>query len=88
MGGFVATHHSKEPFRCGLFACYEAFGAELVESVSIHPLTCRCRRVLELTIPVSASTCRDRVSTAMTCVDLSFHGQYFLQFAVDTSSQE
>lgn len=29
VGGFVSAHHGEEPFRCGLFACYEAFGAEL-----------------------------------------------------------
>ena len=40
------------------------------------------------TMPVSGSICRDNVSTAMTCVDLSFQGQYLRQLAVDTSSQE
>jgi hypothetical protein len=39
-------------------------------------------------IPVEESTVRERVSTAMTWVDLSFHGQYFRQLAVLTSSQE
>jgi hypothetical protein len=39
-------------------------------------------------MPVSGSTVRDSVSVAMTCVDLSFHGQYFRQFAVETSSHE
>jgi hypothetical protein len=39
-------------------------------------------------MPVSGSTCREIVSTDMTCVDLSFHGQYFRQLAVDTSSHE
>lgn len=42
----------------------------------------------KLTMPVAGSTCRARVSTAITCVLLSFHGQYFLQFAVETSSHE
>lgn len=41
-----------------------------------------------LTMPVDGSTWRDRVSTAMTCVVLSFQGLYFLQLAVDTSSHE
>lgn len=40
------------------------------------------------TIPVGASTDRDKVSTATTWVDLLFHGQYLRQFAVDTSFQE
>lgn len=29
VGGFLSAHHGEEPFRCGLFACYESFGAEL-----------------------------------------------------------
>lgn len=37
MRGIVSTHHGEEPFRRGLFACYESFGAELGVSVSIHP---------------------------------------------------
>lgn len=37
---------------------------------------------------VDGSRVRERVSTAMTCVDWSFQGQYFLQLAVETSSQE
>jgi len=41
-----------------------------------------------LTMPVDGSTFRDNVSTAITCVVLSFHGQYFRQLAVDTSSHE
>lgn len=41
-----------------------------------------------LTTPVDESTDLDNVSTATTCVDLSFHGQYLRQFAVETSSQE
>jgi hypothetical protein len=39
-------------------------------------------------MPVAGSTSRESVSTAMTCVDLSFHGQYLRQLAVDTSSHE
>ena len=39
------------------------------------------------TMPVHGSTDRDNVSTAITCVDLSFQGQYFRQFAVETSAQ-
>ena len=39
-------------------------------------------------MPVFVSTALDNVSTAITCVDLSFHGQYLRQFAVDTSSHE
>ena len=42
----------------------------------------------ERTMPVDGSTERARVSTAMTCVDLSFQGQYLRQFAVETSSHE
>ena len=41
-----------------------------------------------LTMPLRGSTDLERVSTAMKWVDLSFHGQYFLQFAVETSSHE
>lgn len=37
---------------------------------------------------MAGSRLREIVSTAMTWVDWSFHGQYFLQFAVETSSQE
>lgn len=40
------------------------------------------------TMPVEGSTERERVSTAMTWVDLSFQGQYLRQLAVETSSQE
>lgn len=39
-------------------------------------------------MPVLGSTVREMVSTAMTCVLLSFHGQYLRQLAVDTSSHE
>lgn len=39
-------------------------------------------------MPVDESTRLERVSTAMTWGDLSFHGQYLRQFAVLTSSQE
>jgi hypothetical protein len=39
-------------------------------------------------MPVLGSIVRERVSTPTTWVALSFHGQYFLQLAVDTSSQE
>lgn len=39
-------------------------------------------------MPVLGSISRDKVSTPTTCVALSFHGQYFLQLAVETSSQE
>jgi hypothetical protein len=39
-------------------------------------------------MPVFGSIVRDRVSTPTTWVALSFHGQYFLQLAVETSSQE
>jgi hypothetical protein len=46
------------------------------------------KEAVGLTIDVSGSTVRDKVSTAMTCVDLSFHAQYFLQFALETSSHE
>lgn len=41
-----------------------------------------------LTMPVSGSTTLDNVSTATTWVDLSFHGQYLRQLAVETSFQE
>jgi len=50
-----------------------------------------CLQVMRRSVrrmPVSGSIRRDKVSTAITCVDLSFHGQYFRQFAVETSSQE
>lgn len=40
------------------------------------------------TMPVAWSTLRDRVSTAMTWLEVLFHGQYFCQFAVETSDQE
>ena len=49
------------------------------------------RRVVEgdgSTMPVSGSMERERVSTAITWVDLSFQGQYLRQLAVETSSQE
>jgi hypothetical protein len=39
-------------------------------------------------MPDLESTPRESVSTATTCVDLSFHGQYLRQLAVDTSSHE
>ena len=42
----------------------------------------------EHTMPVAGSTDLESVSTATTWVDLSFHGQYLRQLAVDTSSQE
>ena len=42
----------------------------------------------KLTMPVDGSADLDSVSTAMTCVDLSFQGQYFRQLAVETSSHE
>lgn len=41
-----------------------------------------------LTMPVAGSTRREIVSTAMTCEDSLFHGQYFRQFAVETSFHE
>lgn len=37
-------------------------------------------------MPVSLSTDLESVSTAMTCVDLQFQGQYLRQLAVETSS--
>ena len=40
------------------------------------------------TMPVEGSTERESVSTAITCVDLSFQGQYLRQLAVETSSHE
>ena len=40
------------------------------------------------TIPVGLSMLRERVSTERTCVHLGFHGEYFCQFAIDTSSHE
>lgn len=39
-------------------------------------------------MPVEGSMVLDNVSTAVTCVDLSFQGQYFRQLAVETSSHE
>lgn len=42
----------------------------------------------ELTMPVDGSTVRERVSTAMTCLQDSFQGPYFRQFDVETSSHE
>lgn len=41
-----------------------------------------------LTMPVDGSTVRESVSTAMTCLQDSFHGPYFCQFDVETSSHE
>ena len=38
-------------------------------------------------MPVLGSTFRERVSTAMTCEEDLFHGQYLSQLAVDTSFQ-
>lgn len=52
------------------------------------PVTSENREERGLTMPVALSIVRESVSTATTCGDLSFHGQYFLQFAVDTSSHE
>lgn len=40
------------------------------------------------TIPVDGSTVRERVSTATTWLEDLFHGQYFRQLAVETSSHE
>lgn len=42
----------------------------------------------ERTMPVAGLIVRERVSTAMTCCAFSFQGEYFCQFAVETSSQE
>jgi hypothetical protein len=39
-------------------------------------------------MPVSGSSVRLTVSTAVTCVDFWFHGQYFRQLAVDTYSHD
>ena len=36
---------------------------------------------------MTGSRVRERVSTAITCVDLSFQGQYLRQLAVETSAQ-
>ena len=39
-------------------------------------------------MPVAGSTDLDKVSTATTCGDFSFHGEYFCQLPVETSSHE
>lgn len=73
------------------------------EVVSIHPDNISTRRdgpggVLgfdsaltceeSLTMPVAGSTVRLSVSTAITCGVFSFHGPYFRQLLVETSSHE
>lgn len=87
MAGVRASEDGEDPGRGGLRACYEPFRAELwselLAGVSLGADVDRGR-----TMPVDGSTERDRVSTAMTWVDLSFQGQYLRQFAVETSSQE
>lgn len=62
-----------------------------IEGISIYESMAKGRGkgCDERTMPVVGSTWRERVSTAMTWVVLSFHGlPYFRQLAVDTSSQE
>ena len=50
-----------------------------------------CSQVIRrsvLRMPLDGSMLRASVSTAITCVDLSFQGQYLRQLAVETSSHE
>ena len=90
MGDWGAREKGEHPCGGRLVACDEAFGAKLVDVSFSFLISCfhvgsgRWRR----TIPVEGSTDRDSVSTAITWVDLSFHGQYLRQFAVETSSHE
>lgn len=71
---------------------------------SVRSWNCDCQHVLSknndakccqvakragaLTMPVTGSTWRERVSTAITCGVFSFQGQYFRQLLIETSSQE
>ena len=50
--------------------------------VCVHVIKRSVRR-----IPVAGSTWRERVSTATTWEDFWFQGQYFNQFAAETSAQ-
>nr|POE75765.1 hypothetical protein CFP56_67784 [Quercus suber] len=62
----------------------------LPKNVFIHD-GIACRQVISRSVRrmcVCGSSERESVSTAMTCVDLSFHGQYFRQLQVLTSSHE
>ena len=75
--GQVWVHVIRRSVRsCGGFLMLEVWGLRL------------WWRGEKRTMPVAWSTLRDRVSTAMTWLEVLFHGQYFCQFAVETSDQE
>jgi hypothetical protein len=83
-GCVLAAEQGDDEFGRGLLAGYEAFCAELLISLA----RAMGERTGLRTMPVDGSTVRDRVSTAMTCLQLSFQGPYFRQLLVLTSSHE
>jgi hypothetical protein len=96
-----AAEDGSDPFRRRLLACDESLCAQLGKYVSIfihrmydatrcktRGLPCLACSWVSLTMPVLGSTDRLKVSTAMTCGVFSFHGPYFCQLLVETSSHE
>lgn len=96
-----AAKDGSDPFRRRLLACDESLCAQLGKHVSIlihrmydatrcktRGLPCLACSWVSLTMPVLGSTDRLKVSTAMTCGVFSFHGPYFCQLLVETSSHE
>lgn len=86
-----ATQKGDNPGWCSLRAGYKTFGSEL-KSVREGRYQKGERNEgqggRERTIPVDGSTAREMVSTATTWLEDLFHGQYFRQLAVETSSHE
>lgn len=87
MGSRRAAKKGNNPSRRSLCAGYEALSSELEHVVSTL-LNHGTSQEYGLTVPVARSTERERVSTEMTWPDDLFHGQYFRQLAVETSSHE
>jgi hypothetical protein len=82
-----STKQRENPLWDRLVARDKTFGSQLeMSQLGITVFTHAMSK--QLTIPVLGSTDREIVSTPTTWVDLSFHGQYLRQFAVDTSSHE
>lgn len=87
MGSGRAAKKGNNPSRRTLCAGYEALSSELYNVVSTL-LNHGTGQEYGLTVPVDGSIERERVSTEMTWLDDLFHGQYFRQLAVETSSHE
>lgn len=86
------TEKGENPGWCSLCASDKAFGSEL-KRVSRRrsqeaDTSEEGKEGGQRTIPVDGSTTRERVSTATTWLEDLFHGQYFRQLAVETSSHE